>query len=97
MSYPPGHRLLHVSITFRSGRAKINELTALFNLATDWYHYGPGSWILWTNGTPDSWYPHVKGLLSDNDYLLIVEIGPNPVRGWLPQDAWTWLRKYKSA
>lgn len=100
MSYsvPPlvAHRLLLVTITFRNGPPKTSELEPVFNQATDWFRYAPNCWLLWTSGTPDSWYPHVRDQIKDSDYLLIVEVSPNQLRGWLPRAAWDWMRKYRT-
>jgi hypothetical protein len=99
MSYFPAssHRLLLVTFTFRSSSPKVQELVPSFNKATDWYRYAPNSWIVWTNGSPSSWYNYLKPQIPDSDYIFIVEINPSSYNGWLPQGAVDWLKKYVPA
>lgn len=90
---PTPHRLLLVTFTFRSGPPKIKELEPFFNQATEWYRYAPNCWLVWTTGTPHTWYPYLKAQIADNDYLLIVEVN-GMYRGWLPQGAVDWLKNH---
>jgi hypothetical protein len=88
------HRFLHVGFNFRSGKVLTAELEPYFNQASDWYRYSPTSWILWTGGTPDTWYDCLRPHIQPADYLLIVEMSISGFRGWLPPLAFAWLRKY---
>jgi hypothetical protein len=85
--------LLLVTLTFTSGPPKTTELEPFFNQATDWYRYAPNCWLVWTTGTAHTWYPYLKAQISPSDYLFIVEV-TGLWRGWIPQGAVDWLKKY---
>jgi hypothetical protein len=94
MSYAlADHRFLHVGFNFRSGPTKVAELEALFNNATSWYRYAPNCWILWTNGTALSWYNFLAPHITKDDYMFIVELNMRNYYGWLPKNAWDWIKE----
>jgi hypothetical protein len=91
--YTGGHRFLHIGFNFRSGPTKVAELEPLFNKATSWYRYAPNCWILWTTGTPESWYNFLAPHITQNDYMFIVELNMQNYKGWLPKNAWDWIKE----
>ncbi len=57
-----------------------------------WWHYIDSTWIIKTNLSSNEIYNRIApGLLSTQDYILIVEINNKDKYGWLPKDAWDWL------
>ncbi len=49
------------------------------------------TWLIRTSKTPEQVFEVLKPRLGEKDYLLIVEIGKTR-SGWLPADAWEWIR-----
>jgi hypothetical protein len=91
MSYVAGHRFLHVGLNIRKGAFSTEKFDALMNQATSWYRYAPNCWLLYTGGTPTSWWNHLAPHITREDYMLIVEIQPKGYQGWLPAEAWKWM------
>jgi hypothetical protein len=42
---------------------------------------------------PATWREKIKATLDDNDRLFIVDITKQSRDGWLPKQAWDWLRE----
>ena len=64
------------------------------NYIIDWWHYLQSSYILLSE------YSGV--VLADkilrnfpNHRFLLIEVNPRDYQGWLPSNAWSWLKKYK--
>jgi hypothetical protein len=87
------HRLLLVTFQLHERQIDVNWWTPHFNQATDWYRYAPGSWLLWTSGTPTTWATYLHQRMTDNDFLVVVEVSGD-FAGFIPQGAWDWLAKY---
>lgn len=60
-----------------------------------WWHYLDSTWLVSTNLSAtqmrDLIIEHMA--VDKNDYLFIVKI-TKTYDGWLPEDAWTWIRKH---
>lgn len=57
-----------------------------------WFHYLDSHWLIKTFETPNQIFDKLRPHLDSNDYILIIEVKNNS-QGWLPQDAWKWLRE----
>jgi hypothetical protein len=90
----PPHRLLHIGFGLQNGGPKIEDIQPHFDKATDWYRYAPNCWLVWTSGTPDTWFKYLKPFVPDPNYILIIEVNPQQIRGWLPKGGWEWLSKH---
>ena len=70
-------------------------LTSLYpGNITDWWHYIHTTYLIVSPLDVNSLYNLIYPGVPQR-YLLIVEINPDNAQGWLPADAWTWLKKYK--
>ena len=67
--------------------AKIKELRT-------WWHYLDSTWIVVSALTPSQAFERLKPVLDKSDSVLIVNVTGDSYSGWLPQDAWDWLRKH---
>lgn len=63
-----------------------------------WMHYMKCTWIV----VSDKGVKEITDLLvpwitrsNDNQLLLVTEINPENLNGWLPQGAWLWLSKHR--
>ena len=57
-----------------------------------WWHYLDSTWIIQSHLTIEQVSDKVKSKMDDNDSLLVIEI-KNNYSGWLPKDAWEYLRE----
>lgn len=56
-----------------------------------WWHYLDSTWIIATNENASQIWTRLANHIDKNDYLLVIEVVDN-VQGWLPKDAWQWIR-----
>ncbi len=71
------------------------DYTGLYNViktAPKWWHYLESTWIIQTPESVDTWNSRLTKVLDQNDHLLIVDITKRPRQGWLPKEAWDWIR-----
>lgn len=71
------------------------DYTSLYNViktAPKWWHYLESTWIIQTSESVDTWNSRLTKVLDQNDHLLIVDITKRPRQGWLPKEAWDWIR-----
>lgn len=57
-----------------------------------WWHYLGSVWIVRTDLTPAQCYERLRPNIDDNDYLFVVDISRQQRQGWLPTDAWEWIK-----
>jgi hypothetical protein len=59
-----------------------------------WAHYITDTWLISTDKTPqqlfDALLPHLN--TKAKDYILITTLGAH--WGWLPKDAWEWIKSH---
>jgi hypothetical protein len=73
------------------------DYSALYNTiktASRWWHYLESTWIIETASPPQAWVEKLLPHLDQNDRLIVVQITPN-YQGYLPKDAWEWLKNSK--
>ena len=62
-----------------------------------WMHYMECNWVVVSDMSvkeiTDRLVPWVRNSDENNQLMLVTEIDPANVNGWLPQDAWNWIRK----
>lgn len=68
------------------------NLYAEIKKAGTWWHHLDSTWIISTSYSPQDWYERLHQHMDDNDHLLVIEICKN-YHGWLPEEAWKWLRE----
>ena len=57
-----------------------------------WWHYLDSVWIIRTDLSPAQCFDRVHPNMDNNDYLFIVDITQRSRQGWLPTDAWEWIK-----
>ena len=72
------------------------DYESIYNIiksANKWWHYLESTWLIKTNDSVDSWNDKLKVAIDKNDRLLIVNITKQKRQGWLPTEAWDWIRE----
>ena len=59
--------------------------------STYWWHYMESTWIVVRYDTLAELAPRLRRLIFAEDRLLIMP-ARGPADGWLPKNAWTWIR-----
>lgn len=57
-------------------------------------HYLDSTWLIETSESSTQIYDKLKPYIDKNDYILVIQ-AQNNYWGWLPNDAWDWLKKAK--
>lgn len=58
-----------------------------------WWHYLDSTWIVQTRMTPQQVWEKLQPNADRNDSFLVIDITSDAYGGWLPQEAWDWLKK----
>lgn len=82
-----------ISYDLRAPGRNYDGLFEAIKKSSRWWHYLESTWLIITNETPDQVWDRLEGKIDKNDYLLIIEVRDN-TQGWLPKEAWDWIRQY---
>ncbi len=70
------------------------QITSLYPThISDWWHYMHSSYLVVTNLTATQLYNHISPSMPQH-HVLVMEVNHKNYWGWLPQDAWNWLKKH---
>lgn len=62
-----------------------------------WMHYMECNWVVVSDKSvkeiTDQLVPWVRNSDDRNQLLLVTELDPTNINGWLPQGAWNWIQK----
>ena len=56
-----------------------------------WWHYMTSTWLLSTTKNPQQVFDAIHPHLDTQDFLLVCELSAN-YQGWLPKQAWDWVK-----
>lgn len=74
---------------------KYNELYESIKKCGAWAHYLDSTWLVDTSLTADGIYNQLKPTLDENDMILVIGL-TRDYSGWLPKEAWEWIREHSS-
>ena len=57
-----------------------------------WWHYLDSTWIVATRNSSSQINDILKAVLDSDDGILVIEV-KNDYNGWLPEEAWDWMRQ----
>ena len=57
-----------------------------------WWHYLERTWIIISDETPKEIWDRIENKINKKNNLLIIEIRKES-EGWLPRNAWDWIKK----
>ena len=64
--------------------------------AKSWFNYFQGSWIIISTNSLAVWQEKLSAHINHGeDHLLIIELQLKNYNGWMPKNAWDWLKKQK--
>lgn len=57
----------------------------------DWWHYLDSTWLIDTRLDAQAVWDRLSPHVDNNDRVLVIGI-TSDYQGWLPQEAWEWIR-----
>lgn len=84
--------ILLVSYDLKKPDRDYNPLYSLLKTAPSWWHYLESTWIIRTNETVQAWADKIRTVVDPSDYVIIIDITNKPRQGWLPMEAWEWIK-----
>ncbi|WP_429173638.1 hypothetical protein [Aeromonas salmonicida] len=57
-----------------------------------WWHYLESVWIVTSHDDLYSIRVKLQSLLDKDDSIIVIEVYGGRADGWLPNDAWDWLK-----
>ena len=63
--------------------------------STNWWHYLDSTWLIYTSESAEKLFDRLSGHLDKSDRILVIRV-TNEYQGWLPEEAWQWIRQYVS-
>ena len=57
-----------------------------------WWHHLDSTWIVVSSKTPAQAWTSLAPTLDQSDHCLIIDITGDTYNGWLPKQAWDWMR-----
>jgi hypothetical protein len=88
----PNLRLFHISINFH-GELDTENVQKAFSKAIDWIHYMPNCWLVLTNSDAKRWHARLAPLLGDTDTMLICQVQPDTIAGWIQNWIIKWIKE----
>ena len=64
---------------------------ALQTNVDSWWHFLESTWLISTNESALQVWERLRRTILRDDSLLIIEVRHN-LNGWLPPEAWQWIR-----
>jgi len=60
-----------------------------------WWHYLESTWIVHTMQDVNYVVDTIHAVMRQGDRLLVVQIDNQNRNGWLPREAWDWIRAHE--
>jgi len=58
-----------------------------------WWHHLDSTWLIRSERDPKYWASILRPHMQPSDNLLVMEIACQAYFGWLPAEAWDWLKE----
>ena len=64
--------------------------------AEGWWHYLESLWIITSKLELNYWRDKINKSIGKDDTFIIIEIEKGKTDGWLPKEAWKWIKNNTS-
>lgn len=85
-------KIYSVSYDLKNAGRSYKDLYDEIKKCDSWWHYLESTWLisstLSANELADKFMKYIE---QKSDLLLVIEVNDN-YQGWMPKDAWVWLR-----
>jgi len=90
-AYMPVNRVLIVTYNLKGAATSYTQFYESLKAQGAWWHYMPSTWLIFTNKTPEEMTAALRTHIQTGDHLFIGTL-QDGYNGWLPKDAWDWLK-----
>lgn len=81
-----------ISYDLNNKSKEYNFLYEEIKRSDTWWHYLESVWIITSREDLYNLRMRLQNLLDKDDSLLVIDIHGGQADGWLPTDAWDWLK-----
>lgn len=85
-------RRLYAVMFDSKNKNEILELEEELKKSKGWWSYLERSWLVFTDENPTEIWKRIEEKINKKNSLLIIEVTSN-YQGWLPKDAWDWIKE----
>ena len=83
-------------LTISNPDIDFDKVEAKLDKAKDWLRYAPGSWLIYTNQSAETWYSRISQVVGSKDPLVLVcEANLDERAGKLSPEAWKWMKNVR--
>jgi hypothetical protein len=86
-------RVLLVTYDLKKPSQEYSKLYEILKSLPKWWHYLESTWLILTSDSAKQLYDKLCPTLDDNDNVFLIEIIKGDYWGWLPKDAWKWIKE----
>jgi len=91
MTALPSNRVLVVTYNLKGAANSYAQFYEALKSQGAWWHYLPSTWLIYTGNSPQQVASAARAHLQEGDHLFVGTL-QNGYSGWLPKDAWEWIR-----
>jgi hypothetical protein len=84
-------QFLHLYIKPKEG-ITTEQIKEKLNKALDWYRYGSGLYIIYTNSDHEKWYRILEDFAKPEGSIFICKLDINISQGWMTKGFWEWIK-----
>ena len=84
--------ILLITYNLKSPGKDYSQFYELIKSASSWFHYIDSTFIIQTNKSAKEWGDDLHEKMEYGDRILVVDITKKDRWGWLPKEAWEWLK-----
>lgn len=82
-----------VSYDLNTPGQEYNDLNEELKNSQSWWHFLTSTWLIYTSESSQQLSDRLRAHLDDNDNLMVIRVTAN-YAGWLPEEAWEWMREH---
>lgn len=86
-----------VSYNLRRAKGRYEELFKALESSRSWWHYLDSTWLVVTHESANQLTKRLSSSLNKEDSLLVMQVVGSSHDGWLPQEAWDWIKRNQSS
>jgi hypothetical protein len=83
-----------VSYDLKAPGRNYDSLYEVLKSASSCWHNLESTWIIYSNTSIQTWCDRITSTLDKNDRFLIVHFDETEYNGFLPQEAWDWIKQH---